>query len=496
MKKIIRLDESKLIDLIKDILNEQDENVIRMSASEYVDLLGKVGYNPKGINVVPKHRGKEIIVVGDVNLRGNKKVIGLGNIKIEGKLDVSSTNIKNLDGVEVTGYISHWSTPYQDHLDRIEKQNKYNEMAELREEDAWNIDNTDETSEKANAAFRYCTNQGYLESLSEDEIEEIQTLKQRIADLEEQQENLNPEDADYSEKFDEITDQQSKLEDEIDEIISEKVDVYDLYPHSYGFESLSTGIEITVYTEDEADQALEDYYQEMVDDADNYFDYNRLSYHIDGDAVAEYFEDSIREWILDDPDSYNIEKQLSDEQEEEIWLLEMEKWVYENEGVRAPIQNQTKEDGDVFDFEDSDDNRFQYKKDGNGWVLYKDGTIVSPHQIYEDEDTEEHQEARDERISDIEYEIEEIKENPEGEPDDDAIEEEVEDRLYEIKRNPEGFLEEYGYDKRFIVDNFIDKDSLLESLTRDGDYGNLNGYDGRYDDIKINDTWYVVMRTN
>jgi hypothetical protein len=34
---------------------------------------------------------------------------------------------------------------------------------------------------------------------------------------------------------------------------------------------------------------------------------------------------------------------------------------------------------------------------------------VSPHQIYDDEDTDEHQEARDERISDIDYEIEEIK---------------------------------------------------------------------------------------
>ncbi len=57
-------------------------------------------------------------------------------------------------------------------------------------------------------------------------------------------------------------------------------------------------------------------------------------------------------------------------------------------------------------------------------------------------------------------------------------------------------LEEMGYDFRSMV-SFIDKDDLLESLINDSDYGSaLNGYDGNYDEININGTYYIVMRTD
>jgi hypothetical protein len=179
----------------------------------------------------------------------------------------------------------------------------------------------------------------------------------------------------------------------------------------------------------------------------------------------------------------------------------MEMWVYKNEGVRAPISEPTKEDGNVFDFEDAEGNRFQYKNTStdphtSNWVLYKDGQVVSPHQIYDDEDTEDHEDERDSRISDIEYEIEEIKDNPDGDPNEEQIESEVEDRLYGIRRDPLTFLEDMGYDFRGMID-FIDKDDLLESLINDSDYGTaLNGYDGNYDQININGTDYIVMRTD
>jgi hypothetical protein len=76
------------------------------------------------------------------------------------------------------------------------------------------------------------------------------------------------------------------------------------------------------------------------------------------------------------------------------------------------------------------------------------------------------------------------------------IESEVEDRLYGIRRDPLGFLEEMGYDFRGMID-FIDKDDLLESLINDSDYGSaLNGYNGEYDQININGTDYIVMRTD
>jgi hypothetical protein len=53
-----------------------------------------------------------------------------------------------------------------------------------------------------------------------------------------------------------------------------------------------------------------------------------------------------------------------------------------------------------------------------------------------------------------------------------------------------------GYDFRSMID-FIDKDDLLESLINDSDYGSaLNGYNGDYDQININGTDYIVMRTD
>ena len=172
----------------------------------------------------------------------------------------------------------------------------------------------------------------------------------------------------------------------------------------------------------------------------------------------------------------------------------MEKWVYENEGVRAPIQHPTKEEGNVFDFEDAEENRFQYKKDASGWVLYKEGAVVSPHQIYDDEDTDEHEEARDERISDIEYEIQEIKDNPDGDPSDEDIQDAVEDYLDNIERDPLDFLQGMGYED---FSDFLNIDEIKDDLKNQADYGEtLNGYDGQYEEITINGTDYIVMRIN
>ena len=265
------------------------------------------------------------------------------------------------------------------------------------------------------------------------------------------------------------------------------------------FESLSTGYEYAVGTISEADESLESYYEEMLDSPKEYFSKEYLSDYIDGDKVKDYFEDAVEDWVRDSPDSYGVENQLSDDQEEEIWLLEMEKWVYENEGVRAPISDPTKEEGNVFDFLDSEDNRFQYRNTSSDpgrkhWVLYKEGAVVSPHQIYDDEDTDEHQEARDERISDIEYEIQEIKDNPDGDPSDEDIQDAVENYLEDVERNPLSFLEDMGYTD---FSDFLNIDEIKDDLVSQAEYGEtLNGYDGQYEEITINGTDYIVMRIN
>jgi len=495
MKNKIHLTESELISFIKNVINEEQDDEILISPNEYIDLLRKVYFQAQAIPRLPRFRGKKLVVDGNLDLtsfRNQEQLTELGNIKVNGSVNISYTNIKSLDNVEILGHRSYWSTPYESVMRERKQRKKYNEQEVRRENNEWSLDDTDEEGKKAHAAFEYAVQEGNLKELTDEEKEELQDLKTRLTYLEQQMEVEEDE-----ERYDELSNEFDEVQEEIDDLERDAVDVYDLYPTGThydmtAFESLSTGEEYAVGTEYEADRALSDYFEEHVDNPTQYFDKNFLSYYVDEEEVKDYFRDTVEEWIRESPEDYGVEKGLSDDQEEEIWLLEMEKWVYENEGVRAPISEPTREDGDVFDFMDIEDNRFQYKNEGRGWVLYKDGQIVSPHQIYDDEDTDEHQEARNERISDIEYEIEEIKDNPDGEPDEDSIEQEIENYLERIDDDAVGFLDEMGMD----YENFLDKDRMKDDLVRDADYGELNGYDGQYDEIKINGTYYIVMRIN
>jgi hypothetical protein len=119
---------------------------------------------------------------------------------------------------------------------------------------------------------------------------------------------------------------------------------------------------------------------------------------------------------------------------------------------------------------------------------------VNPNKIYDDEDTSDQQDDKESRISDIEYEIQEIKDNPDGDPDEDSINDAVETYLDdEIGDDPYRWLKNYGYD----IGDYIDTRKLKEQLVNDADYGNvLNSYDGGYDEIRINGNDYIVMRTN
>ena len=501
MKKKIRLTENKLVSIILKLIKEDEIEKVYISPEEYIQYLKQVGFMAHAIPYLPKFRGKKLVVNGSLNLsnvEGKQKIYKIGNIEVEGGLNVSYTNVKSLDDVKVTGHKTFWQTPYEKVIERRKLQAKYDEQNERREDGDWDIKNTGYESPRANAAFQYAVNDGHLQSLDDEEKEEINELRQRIKDLEEEQENLDAGDENYSEKFDEITDQQSELEEEIKNLTNDKVDVYDLY--SVGsrwnlaeFESLSTKMTFAVGEYGEADDSLEEYYGEQVDDLDNYFSKETLSRYIDADKVKEYYSDSVEEWVRDDPDGYGVEKELSSDQEEEIWLLEMEKWVYENEGVRAPIMYPTKEKDGTFDFYDSEDNELQYRREGNNSILYKDGQVVPPRQLYDDEDTEEHETDREDRINDIDSEIEDIKENPDGDPDESSIEDVVNNYLEnEIGHDPARWLNSMGED----IGDFIDTRELLDDLVRNGDYGDLNGYDGTYDTVNINGTDYVVMRTN
>jgi len=482
-----------MISVIKKLISEQSEEEYVISPEEYKDWLKKVANQAQAIPKLPKFRGKKLVVKGKLDLKNNDKITDLGNIKVDGNLDVSNTNVKSLDNVVVTGHKSFWNTPYAQILEKRRMAKIRSEADDRREDDEWNLENTDTEGEMAHAAFRYAVNEGDLDELTDEELERVNEINQELRTLK--------SDEEISE---EVQERIEELEEELDDLMDGKDDVYVLYPSGrhydlHIFSVLRWNMEYAVGTSDEADSSLEEYYDNMIDDADSYFSRDHLESYVDGDKVAEYFEDSIRDEFSDDDilDDYNVSRELSRGQEEEIWLLEMEKWAYENEGVRAPISEPSREEGNIFDFEDVEGNRFQYKNTStdpnrSNWVLYKNGQVVSPHQIYDDEDTEEHEDERESRISDIESEIEEIKDNPEGDFDEDEIQRLIDDRMDEIRHDPVGHLDDYGYD----VSNFIDLDELKRDLINEASYGYISGYNDSYDEINVNGTYYVVMRIN
>ena len=508
MKKTFKLTESKLITLIKDIISEQEMDEVTITPEQYYDLMRKVFYKTEAIPSLPPFKNKTLVVSGDLKLT-DPKIKKLGKLKILGKLDISGSNISSLDGVEVTGYVSDWNTPRY----RIEQQRilnaKVSEQESLREDDEWNLNNTDEVGEMAHAAFEYANNRSDITALTDDELERVNEIRKTIQELEEEQENLDTGLENWNELDDDITDRIGELEDELNELTDDKSDVYDFYPSGrhydlHEYECLTENMKFAVGTTEEADSSLRDYFEEWIDNPLEYLGPDRITHYVDADMVVDAFEDGEREYIEENPEDYNISRDLSYKQEQEIQDyekqklgLEVERFLIEK-GGRTPLIEDVIDSAKYFKFKDYLDNIFVVEF-SDKWELYQNGKKVEAI-TYSDEEFEEQEtdnqtrlDEIDSEISDIEYEIEEINENPDGDFNLDEIDEKVESMLEDIRYDPYDWLKDRGYDVETIV-KFIDTDAMLDDLVSDADYGSLNGYDSQYDEVNINGTYYVVMR--
>jgi len=492
MKKVIKLTESELIKIIKRTINEQDDEYYEISPSEYKQLLSASGYNALGLLRLRKFGGKPLKVVGDLDL-SNTPVTDLGKLWVTGRLNLSNSKIKDIKDITANGYFSVYSTPYQDMLDRRVRQMELADAQERRENKEWDLDNPniDDDGEMANAVFQSIVNSALVDVLNDNEKEELITLKGQLDDLNKRYEN-NEEPDQVSELYDQISD----LEDEISELEKKNVDVYGLIPSGRyngltGFKTTYEGfedVEYSVGTESEAESSLYRYVEDLVNEI-GYTGFNNytLESHIDGDEVANYFEDIIRDNIYDSPESYGISKKLSSNQEKEIKDLLIEEMILDQYEIRG-LKLLTTDNG-VYDFWDVNDDEFELKYEGNGWKLYKNGVLTEPWSVYEDGE-DEYEDERTERIVDINDEIDEIKNNPDGDLDEDALESEVEDRLDDVRENPISWINDYGIE----FGNFVDEKSFIESLVTEYDYSHIGGYESSYDEIKINGTYYVVIR--
>ena len=395
---------------VKNFIVENDEDIIQMSPEDYLEVLDDVGGIAERVYKVYR---KPIVITGDLNLGKYKNVGPLTGIqRIMGRLDISHTNVPNIDEITVDGYVSDygssmWKTKMQKELD-----NKLAELSEKRRNNEWDVENEDDDSERTEALYDYLKQNGDVDMVEDEEGNEV------------------PEDKYY------------------------------IYPrgratYGYGkqYEWLGGGNAFTandydVYTEEEADNAAKYAVESMLDDMgmDAFSDWV-FDDALDKQSWASWLYDFYDEYVRNDPESFEIPLELSQQQTRQI--------------------NQLQSTVDLFNQK-----------------LSREGIS-----------REEYDDLR-EKIDDLEEEIEEIKEDPQGGYDESVIESEITDRVSEWEDDIKGFIGMYGYDKNFIMD-FIDTDSITNTVINSDGYGSLlNSYDGDYDTFDINGTTYYVMRVS
>ena len=184
-------------------------------------------------------------------------------------------------------------------------------------------------------------------------------------------------------------------------------------------------------------EAAEEQVRNLVDDI-GYQGFSEWAWssHIDGDEVADYIEDYIRQDVDENPESYldeDEDRELTQESQEQLEAI----------------------DEQIGDYTDE--------------LEYADDESV-----------------RDEladQIEVLEEEREEIKDDEDSyEWTDEGIEQAVENKLDEVRSDPMEYIQMYELE----VDNFIDQDDFVtDVISSDGRGNGLAGYDGEENEVVL-----------
>ena len=267
-------------DFFKNFIIEQDENLVSISPEDYLDLLEDVGGVAERISRLKPYRGKGIVITGDLNLSKYKNIGPLTGIqRVMGRLDISHTNVPNLNGITVDRYISDYGSSMWKVKMQAELNEKLAELDEKRQEGEWDVENEDDDSERTEALYKNLKQNGEVDMVEDEEGNEV------------------PEDKYY------------------------------IYPsgratYGYGkqYEWLGGGNGFNpntydVYTEDEADDAAKVAVQNMLDD----MGMEAFSEWVYDDALdtrswVGWLQDFYDDIVRDDPEGYDIPLELSQQQ--------------------------------------------------------------------------------------------------------------------------------------------------------------------------------------
>ena len=110
--------------------------------------------------------------------------------------------------------------------------------------------------------------------------------------------------------------------------------------------------------------------------------------------------------------------------------------------------------------------------------------------------TDEQKQEIEDYINELDVLIEDIEENPEGDYDDEAIDDMAQSYADEQRENILDFLADMGMESKWIVNNFINVDGIVEDIIQSDGYGFMSSYDGDYSTEYYDGEDYIVIRTN
>ena len=169
--------------------------------------------------------------------------------------------------------------------------------------------------------------------------------------------------------------------------------------------------------------------------------------HIDERYVRSYLYDDYSEYVRQDPEAWHINKELTEQQKRYLEIHQ----------ANIDRLNQKLEDGGL---------------------------------------TDEEVEEIESDIYDYQQLIDDINENPEGDYNEQEIEDTIEGMVDDNKDDIFSLLKDRGFDNQDLLD-FVDVDAAIDYVIRSDGYGSvLNGYDGTADSYTINGEEYYVMRYN
>lgn len=243
-----------------------------------------------------------------------------------------------------------------------------------------------------------------------------------------------------------------------EESVSEGEDKYFIYPMKYshyggktyqwlgedGFEQ-----EYTVYDKDNIYDSCAEAIESSIDEL-GFEAFNQWVWedNLDRDEILQFLREYINEVVYDEPENWGVSKVLTNQQYKyiEIYQSKIEK-----------LNQKLKTDTSL-----TDD---QKKQIG--------GEIVDAQDLIDD-----------------------IRENPEGDYDEDQIEEAIDNWAEENEDNFIELFRDMGMSSKDIV-NFADTKGIIDTVMNQDGYGSILGsYDGDYEEIDVENETYIVFRNN